>query len=330
MSECEACRRPTQLFLCTDCTTELSDMLTSLISRTETETMIVQSGRTASGGRWRIERDRKRRIPGLLIDLENAANGQTRFGGGPRISSGGDEAPLRFNSHARELITQIRAALVDWADRLAKHTGITFVPLGGPAAAEYALWLAHHAATLAKIQGAGRFHRRLTKLTKKAQRCVDSPPALRFCGQCDTKIDHTGGGRKICGLALYAHRDAIEVTCPNPECGTIHNVEKLYNRTLNAADYKTFPREVLIGNQRTDSPERYCTGIMGELDEFVHWRTFDRWAAERRIKPAMYQRPGGRRGFFRHNDDDIPEYRLSDVRKVKRAMDRKTGKAKTG
>ncbi|UXA06568.1 hypothetical protein KXD96_28300 (plasmid) [Mycobacterium sp. SMC-2] len=125
-------------------------------------------------------------------------------------------------------------------------------------------------------------------------------------------------------------RDAIEVTCPNPQCRTTHNIERLYNRTLNNADNKTFPRDVLIGNQRTDSPDRYTTGIMGELGEFVHWRTFARWIRDKQLKPAMWVRPNGRRGFYRHSPEDVPEYRLADVRKVKRAMDRKTGKAKAG
>lgn len=315
------CGRPAQLFLCEDCTVELGDMLNSLVTGgTITET--IQSGRTAAGRRWWIERDR--RIPGLLEDLADAATGQTRFGQRDRRATT-DEAPLRFNSTARQRIADIRAELTTWTQHLSKRIGIAFVPLSPYDTAGYALWLADHTHDLAGIDDVGRFHQRLRDLIDKAQKCVDCPPSPRFCGQCDTMID-----RKICGLALYAPRDAIEVKCPNPKCRTVHDIEKLYNRTLNSADYKTFPREVLIGNQRTDSPERYTTGIMGELGEFVHWQAFNRWLREKRLKPAMYLRPNGRRGFYRHGDDDIPEYRLSDVRKVKRHMDTKAGKAKAG
>jgi len=316
-SECKACQRPSQLFLCGDCETELADLLTELITDSRT----------------------KHRIPGILQDLQDAAAGQTRFGGGNRRDCG-DDAPIRFSGRARDILADIRALLVDWASRLAKHTGIVFVPMDGHDTAAYALWLAHNAHTIAAIPTANRLLKRLRHLTKTARHCVDRPAAPLFCGQCDTMMPN----RKICGLALYAARDAIEVRCPNPACRTLHNIEKLYNRTLNSADNKAFPKRVLVGNQRTDTPESYTTGIMGELDEFVSSGTFDRWLREKRFKPARYLRPcgqctnckarlphlceKGRRGFFRRSDSDIPEYLLADLRKVRRAMERKTGKVK--
>lgn len=323
MPECTGnrCGRPTDLYLCADCEVELADMLTSLTTGgTITET--IQQGRTASGRHWWIERDR--RIPGLLQDLADAATGQTRFGGHNRRTTT-EEAPLRFNSTARKRITEIRALLLEWTQHLAKHIGAAYVAMDPLDTTAYAQWLAHNAHALAGIEDIGHFHHQLRTLIGKAQRCVDCPPQPRFCGQCDTMMD-----RKMCGLALYAPRDAVEVTCPNRDCRTVHNIEKLYTRTLNSAEYKLFPREVLIGNQRTDSPERYTTGIMGELGEFVHWQTFNRWLREKRLKPRMYLRPNGRRGFYRQSDDDTPEYRLADLRKVKRQMDGKTGKAKAG
>ncbi|CQD03707.1 gp75 protein [Mycobacterium europaeum] len=188
---------------------------------------------------------------------------------------------------------------------------------------DLALALAGNVPAIARRPDAGACFAQIKHLVDDIEKVINRPPAPRFCGQCDTMID-----RKICGLALYAPRDALEVTCSNPLCRTVHNIERLYNRTLNNADNKTFPREVLIGNQRTDA-ERYTTGIMGELDEFIHWQTFNRWIRDKQLKPAMWVRPNGRRVFTRHSTDDTPEYRLADVRKIKRAMDRKTGKAKT-
>lgn len=185
--------------------------------------------------------------------------------------------------------------------------------------ADLALELAANVHVIARRPDAGQCYAQIKAIVDDIEKVINRPPAPRFCGQCDTLIE-----RKICGLALYAPRDAIETTCP--KCRTTHNIEKLYNRTLNNADNKTFPREVLIGNQRTDSPERYTTGIMGELGEFVHWRTFNRWIREHRIRPRQYLRPNGRRGLTRHTADDIPEYLLADVRKVKRRMDRKNGR----
>lgn len=185
-----------------------------------------------------------------------------------------------------------------------------------PSTADLALRLAANVHVIARRPDAGQCYAQIKQIVDDIEKVINRPPAPRFCGQCDTLIE-----RKICGLALYAPRDAIEVTCPNPLCRTTHNIEKLYNRTLNNADNKYFPRDVLIGNQRVDA-ERYTTGIMGELGEFVHWQTFNRWIREHQLKPAMWVRPNGRRVFTRHSPDDVPEYRLADVRKVKRAMDK--------
>lgn len=191
------------------------------------------------------------------------------------------------------------------------------------ATTDLALQLAANVHAIARRLDAGACYAQIKALVDDIEKVINRPPAPRFCGQCDTMID-----RKICGLALYAPRDATEVVCPNPLCRTVHNIEKLYNRTLNSADYKTFPRDVLIGNQRVDA-ERYTTGIMGELGEFVHWQTFNRWIRDGQLRPRQYLRPNGRRGLTRHTADDTPEYLLADVRKIKRRMDRKTGKTKT-
>jgi hypothetical protein len=311
-------------------------LMAFITGRLITETL--QSGRTRAGGEWRIERDR--RLPGLLKDLQNAATGQTRLGTQDRRTKT-DEAPLRFNTSARKIIADISTELIDITADLTKHTGIAYVAMDPSDIGSYALWIAHNTHQIAGMEDAGRIVRRVASLKDRAERCVDKPPSPRFCGQCDTKID-----RKICGLALYAARDAIEVTCPNPQCRTVHNIEKLYNRTINSADNKHFPREVIIGNQRPASPENYSTGILGELEEFVHWQTFNRWLREKRFKPVMYLRPcgncprcqakipylceKGRRGFYRRNEGDIPEYRLADVRRVKHRLDAKARKVKTG
>lgn len=308
---CQSCDARSQLYLCRGCADELRELLVGLVT----------------GGIVTDQMGHERRVPGLLEDLEDAATGQVRFDRPRRRERGAlAEAPLRFNTRARALIDEIRTELTTWATYIAAAYDNS-APAPAAGAAVYAHWLADRTHTLAGVEGVGQLLRRLTHLTKQAKNRVDAPTSWRFCGQCDTMI-----GRKMCGLAIYAPRDAIEVICFNPECRTRHNVEKLYNRTLNSVDYRTFPREVLIGNQRTDSPERYTTGIMGELGEFVHHRTFRRWVSEGHVKPVFYLRPDGRRGVSRDSPDDVPEYRLSDVRNVKRQMtqNQKTGRAKAG
>lgn len=184
-----------------------------------------------------------------------------------------------------------------------------------PTLPEMANWLAVHVHSLACDESAGIWKREVDGLVRKVEKVIDRPPAPRFCGQCDTKID-----RKICGLMLYARREAIEVTCPNPVCRTTHNIEALYNRWRNAIDYQIVSREEMIGNQRAANPELHNTGIMGALEEFVHWQTFNRWIRDGHLRPVRYLRPNGRRGFFRHGPEDEPEYRVGDVRRVNRKM----------
>lgn len=194
-----------------------------------------------------------------------------------------------------------------------------------PTLPEIANWLAVHVHSLACDESAGQWKRDADGLVKKIEKVIDRPPAPRFCGQCDTKID-----RKICGLMLYARREAIEVTCPNPACRTTHNIEALYNRWRNAIDYQIVSRDEMIGNQRAANPELHNTGIMGALDEEVRWQTFNRWIRDGHLRPVRYLRPNGRRGFFRHGPEDEPEYRVGDVRRVRRKMAQSNpvGKAK--
>lgn len=194
-----------------------------------------------------------------------------------------------------------------------------------PTLVEIAKWLADNTHSLACDESAGQWKAQADDLVRKIKRVIDRPPAPKFCGQCDKMID-----RKICGLMLYARPDAIEVTCSNSACRTTHNIEQLYNRWRNSIDHQILPRERIIGNQRTDNPELYDTGIMGTLEEFVSWQQFNRWVRERHIKPIHYVRPNGRIVFFRRSADDTPHYRVGDVRNTLRRMANSKAKAKAG
>lgn len=193
-----------------------------------------------------------------------------------------------------------------------------------------ALWLARNVHAIACDEATGECKRDIDSLVRRIVRVVDRPPAPRFCGECDTKV-----GQKICGRRLHAHRDAIEVYCPG--CQTTHNIEALLARFKREIDYRIVPREEIIGNQRTVNPELYDTGIMGALDETITWQQFNRWCKDGQLRPHRYVRAdGGRDGkprhaFFRRSPEDVPEYRIGDVRNVRRKMAaRAWGKAKVG
>ncbi|WP_216639133.1 hypothetical protein, partial [Mycobacterium asiaticum] len=52
------------------------------------------------------------------------------------------------------------------------------------------------------------------------------------------------------------------------------------------------------------------------------WQTFNRWVRERHLKPIRYVRAAGkhRHAPWRRSAEDIPEYRVGDVRQVNRRM----------
>ncbi|AXN50959.1 hypothetical protein MMRN_38630 [Mycobacterium marinum] len=334
MIECQSCTAPTELYLCAQCTDELRAELISLAR-----------GPKAGG----------RPTAGLLEALNDVVTRQTCMGGGTGHRKRGDELPDPFEPHtskseladddrwtkltkqgqASELLSAARNSLGTIVHDVLESRGLDLEPaflmadkgfigplLPGwrrmpsgwcPTTAEVARWLAVHVHAIACDESAGTWKREIDALARKIKRAIDRPPAPRFCGQCDTRID-----RKICGLMLYARREAIEVTCS--QCRITHNIDALYNRWLNSIDYRIATREELIGNQRAANPELYDTGIMGALDEPVSWQQFSRWCRERHLKPVRYMRPNGRRGFFRHSDQDIAEYRVGDVRRVRRKM----------
>ncbi|TDK85467.1 hypothetical protein EUA02_29860 [Mycobacterium paragordonae] len=324
--ECQSCTAPAELWICPQCITELRADLLSLAIGPEV------AGKPTAG---------------LLDALHDVVTKQTNTGNGNGHRKRGDEMPDPFEpdtergkptrqGQASTLLHAARNTLTTIVrDLLGKRKispdkafqvvspknfigpllpGWRRVPNGWqPTTAEVARWLATHVHALACDEGAGVWKRDVGSLVARIKRVIDRPPAPRLCGQCDHMND-----RKMCGLMLRAHPDAIEVTCP--VCHTTHNIERLYNRWLNTVDYQIVSREVLIGNQRAANPELHNTGILGALDEKVTWQTFNRWVRDRHVKPVRYLRPNGRRGFFRHGPEDVPEYRVGDVRQVNRRM----------
>jgi hypothetical protein len=315
-NDCQSCSAPAELFICNRCIEELKADLTKLAHGP------VVLGRPTAG---------------LLDNLNDVVTRQTCLGGSSGHRKRGDEMPDLFEPHneksspekvkltrqgqAAELAVAARNSLTTIVRDVCETRGVPVSPVNNVAAC--ASWLAEHVHALACGESAGIRKAEIGTLVRKIERVIDRPPAPKFCGQCDKMNDD----RKMCGFMLSARHDAIEVTCPT--CRTTHNVDALRERWLSVIDYQIVAREEIIGNQRTPNPELYDTGIMGLLEEFVHWQSFNRWVREHHLKPVRYQRPNGRRGFFRHGPEDVPEYRVGDVRGVRRRMDR-SAKAKTG
>lgn len=344
MTECQTCTAPAELWICPQCIVELRAALLSLATGPEVagkptaglldalHDVVTKQTNTGSGGGHRKRGDdlpdpfEPHTANSKLADPDEPPSANSKWTRPTRQGQASDlmhAARNTLTTIVRDLL-ESRKISSDKAFQVVSPKDFIGPLLPGwrrvpsdwqPTTAEVARWLAAHAHALACDEAAGRWKRDADGLVRKIEKVIDRPPAPRFCGQCDTKID-----RKICGLMLYARRDAIEVTCPNPVCRTTHNIEALYNRWRNAIDYQIVSREEMIGNQRAANPELHNTGIMGALEEFVHWQTFNRWIRDGHLRPVRYLRPNGRRGFFRHGPEDEPEYRVGDVRRVNRKM----------
>ena len=301
MTECQTCGRKTNLYLCTTCTNELQELLTSLVT-TGTRTTITNQGKTASGRPWRIEQNRP--MPGLIEYLHHAANGQAKLGEqGPKVS-GHNETPIKHNPKAANLLQELHEALGQWA----RHINRTYGPqLDWRTTTGFAHYLATNTHHLAQDQDGGEAFSRIHGLIRQTEKTLNRPQPLRFCGPCPTTLtpDHNPKCEQRhphqCGTQLQAPRTAIEVRCPT--CKTSHRIEELHQRLLANIDQWRFTRSDILR-------------ILDGLGEHLPPGTFDTWRARNQLNPRGWQRPDGRIGITRHSPADKPVFYLADVRKL--------------
>jgi hypothetical protein len=152
--------------------------------------------------------------------------------------------------------------------------------------ADLALWLAHNVDAIACDEAAGQIYADVKAAVSSIERVINRPIPEQFCGTCTTPVDSTP-----CDLALYAPREATEVTCPR--CKTTHNIERLFDQTLNNSDDKSFTISEL---HRT---------VLPAVREYVPPRTLQHWAARGRLVPTGYTSEGE------------PRFMLADVRRLR-------------
>ena len=287
MTVCQRCACKSQLFLCNDHTAELRDMFTDL--------------------------------PRLASHLAEAATGQTRLGEQARRAPS-DEAPMRVNMKASDLLRNVNLTLVRWVQDICDTRGVTYralriVPLGFAYdlepdevrsehtgdTAKLAYWLAQHVNSVAADESAGDCFDEIHAHIGRILAIINRPIPPRFCGPCPSP--HPDDDARQCGLALMARREAVEVRCP--QCENSHNVEDLLRRLLIEVDHWRFTvKEILM--------------IMDTLGDRLSKRTFQHWRKTNTIRPSGWRRPDGRVTLRQHDGDDgEPMYRLSDVRRAK-------------
>jgi hypothetical protein len=257
-------------------------------------------------------------VTGWLESLAEAATGHTRMGGdNSRRANSDSESPIRFNDKASDLITSVRGTLARIVQDICQTNNLDYQPVRfvrpdfiGPLqpgtfrglryadnGAHLAWWLYVHIDRVIASDHAATHYDDIDNTITTIKTTIDRPPELREVGECTTlREDDTR-----CATYLRADRDAIEVQCP--ECRTTHNVEKVVQASLARADHMPWTAETIM-----EIVERY--GLQ------LNARTWRKWRANGVVKPCLYQRPNGRIGIGRANIDDIPLYRLSDVRQA--------------
>lgn len=300
MTECQRCSAKSQLFLCQEHVGELAEMFSDL--------------------------------PRLTQHLAEAATGQTRLGERSRRTSS-DEAPMRVNLKASELLTNVNEMLIRRTFHLRHTTGINYksvrvLPPGwkghvgyGDVISKYsgttaklAFFLALHVNDIAADEQAGDCFNEVYANIKRILSIINRPIPPRFCGPCPSP--HPDDGGRQCGMALMARRDAVDVRCP--QCGNTHNVEViLRNLLVNVEHWRFTVKEILM--------------IMETLGDRLPERTFQRWRKTGVVSPTGWRRPDGRVVVSQRNCEGNaePMFRLSDVRRAKARFNNSTRKAES-
>ncbi|MCP3811101.1 DUF1922 domain-containing protein [Mycobacteriaceae bacterium Msp059] len=215
-TECRnnACKRPSQLFLCNDCTTVLRNMLA--------------------------------RVPELLDDLDARIQKLDRVPHGTigRTRGASDLNVMDFD--AVETARDTRKMLRSWVETVAeRHTGRRPPGLETIATADLARWLQVNVDAIARLDCAGKIFRDINTLVGSGDKGGDLVRAIdrrerHFAGPCPTITGHDGGGHAIeCGEVLYAQVGDRTVDCP--ECGEEIDVAKNQRRALASRDLMTEP-----------------------------------------------------------------------------------------
>lgn len=212
MITCQQCKRPTQNYLCDDCTDQLHDMLDQ--------------------------------IPWLLQELDTRIQKLDRINIGTIGRSRRPDELTVIDFDAVELARDIRKTLLKWVTNIAQHHAGRGIPaLATVSTPDLARWLAANTAAIARLSLAGALYAAIDHIVGTNQQGGQLVDAINrqdrtYYGPCTTIIgrDHRGQPRQ-CGHDLHAPRESIEITCPR--CKNTLDPRKQLIATINTRDLVT-------------------------------------------------------------------------------------------
>lgn len=253
------------------------------------------------------------------------------------------------NERASTLMDRVTNTLTTIVRDLCESRGTALPPsaisdirirLGGYAAARLAArWLSGQLTAISADETAGHIYSEIHCLVGDERRdgrigkAINRPIPMRDLGRCPTWNEDT---RTICGTALRARADVIEVYCRN--CRTTHNTDRLQLLMVNdLARAKVTSAEILLLNRMLPEDYRIVESTLRRWQSPVK-------GAPPRLKTRGFLRPcpcghgsrhhdrhrdagcrkcadcttyGGREVINRHGEDDEILYLWADVRQLR-------------
>lgn len=279
MINCQHCGRPTQLYLCDDCQTQLANMLDQ--------------------------------IPSLAEELDTRIQKLDRIHQG---TIGRNRRPDELNImdfDAAETARKLRKTLLHWVTTIAeRHSGRRPAGLSTVTTANLAKWLRTNVGAIARLdlthRGRHQLYDDIAHYISPDQRGGQLIRAIdrnerHFAGTCPTITGHDHDGDPIeCGTMLYANTDDPTTTCP--ECHQPINVEHNRRQAAETRDLRT-TTEILE--------------VLTNIDEPVTPDQLNRWITARRLR-TMGWRHDGTLVQTRVNEHSQPLYSLKRARKLRR------------
>ena len=276
---CQTCRRQSPLYLCTDCTSTLTDMLTQ--------------------------------IPFLAEELDTRIQKLDRINLG---TIGRNRRPDELNVmdfDAAEQSRKLRKLLLHWVTTIAtRHAGRPPHALSTVRTGDLALWLAANTKGIARLdlrdpRGGHQLFNDIRRLvgtdTQRTGTLVTAinPRERHFAGPCPTIRGYRGNDPIECNTLLYADIDQITVRCPT--CKQDIKVEDNRLKARIDRDLLTEPklREVMASLGETVSRTRFYAWRMRPRG-WMHDGQFVKRRVSQR-DPAVYSLRKARRMWARDN-----------------------------